>query len=159
MAEFGDRYLIFVDNLQIEFGKKTGTPLKIRKEDKLYISQAVRFNVYRAPADNDILIDREWKKAGYDRSMVKVYACHLTVQQDGVVVVCELGMAAAAVQPFLKIHEEWFFGMDHTMTVKMHVKRDPDFPYLPRFGLQFLLPLSEGRNVEYYGYGPFESLH
>lgn len=157
MAEFGDRYLIFVDNLQIEFGKKTGTPLKIRKEDKLYISQAVRFNVYRAPADNDILIDREWKKAGYDRSMVKVYACHLTVQQDGVVVVCELGMAAAAVQPFLKIHEEWFFGMDHTMTVKMHVKRDPDFPYLPRFGLQFLLPLSEGRNVEYYGYGPFES--
>ncbi|MDD6032429.1 MAG: beta-galactosidase small subunit, partial [Oscillospiraceae bacterium] len=36
------------------------------------------------------------------------------------------------------------------------VKRDMEFPYLPRFGLRLHLPKSMDQ-VEYYGYGPNES--
>ena len=68
-----------------------------------------------------------------------------------------MSVAAIFVQPFLRIKTEWVFRNDDSIEVKMHVIKNMDFPYLPRFGLEFRLPKSEGKTVEYYGYGPFEN--
>jgi len=150
-------YMINVGHLTVEFGKKTGTPLSIMKNGEKYIDTPVKLNIYRAPTDNDATINIEWEKAGYNRITSKVYSCDLETNGDSVSVICNMSVAAIYVQPFLRIRTEWIFGNDDSIVVKMHVIRNMDFPYLPRFGLEFRLPKSEGKTVEYYGYGPHEN--
>lgn len=150
-------YLINVGHMTVEFGKKTGTPLSIMINGEKYIDTPVKLNIYRAPSDNDATINIEWEKAGYNRITSKVYSCNVKTDGDRVTVLCDMSVAATFIQPFLRIKGEWIFKNDDTITVKMHVVRNMEFPYLPRFGLEFRLPKSEKKAVEYYGYGPYES--
>ena len=150
-------FIIKTGHMTVEFSKKTGTPLSIMKNGEKYIEKPVKLNIYRAPIDNDATINIEWEKAGYNRITSKVYSCNVETDSDSVTVVCNMSISAIFVQPFLRIKTKWIFGSDDSIVVKMHVVRDADFPYLPRFGLEFRLPKSEGKTVEYYGYGPYES--
>jgi len=157
VVEMQKSFIIKTGYLMVEFGKKTGTPLSIMKNGEKYIDTPVKLNVYRAPIDNDATINIEWEKAGYNRITTKVYSCNVEADGDSVTVICNMSVAAIFVQPFLRIKAEWIFGSDHSIVVKMHVIKNMDFPYLPRFGLEFRLPKSDGKTVEYYGYGPSES--
>ena len=51
---------------------------------------------------------------------------------------------------------EWIITSDGAIQVKMDVKRDLEFPMLPRFGIRLFLN-RDFDNVEYYGIGPEES--
>ena len=157
VVEMQKSFIIKTGHMTVEFGKKTGTPLSIMKNGEKYIEAPVKLNIYRAPIDNDAIINVEWEKAGYNRITSKVYSCCVETEGDSVTVVCDMSVAAIFVQPFLRIKSEWIFGSDDSIVVKMHVVKNADFPYLPRFGLEFRLPKSEGKTVEYYGYGPYEN--
>lgn len=157
VTETPKTFVVEAGSLRVEFGKKTGTPLSIMKNGEAYIDIPVRYNVYRAPADNDATINTEWERAGYNRIATKVYSCVAKEEADCVKITCDMSIAAVHIQPFLRISAEWSFRADNSIEVKMHVVRNEEFPYLPRFGLEFHLPKSDGKNVEYYGYGPCES--
>ena len=56
----------------------------------------------------------------------------------------------------LDIETVWTVDADGVITVDMDVKRNPEFPALPRFGLRLFLPKAM-ENVSYCGIGPNES--
>ena len=154
-------------DFRYEFGKKEGNFLRMERDGRPCITAPVEWNVWRAPTDNDRNIVTEWRKAGYDRSTVKVYRAEAKVRQNTAVITCEFSIAAPVIQPFLRLHAVWSVNAAGQVKLSLEGKRDPVFPFLPRFGLRFFLPAAAGRDgsaedsgsmpVTYYGYGPHES--
>jgi beta-galactosidase len=65
-------------------------------------------------------------------------------------------MTAAVIQRILVIESVWTIGKDGILDGKLHVKKDMEFPELPRFGLRLFLPQTMDE-VTYYGLGPIEN--
>ena len=138
----------------------------MEKNGEACITAPVEWNVWRAPTDNDRNIVLEWRKAGYDRSTVKVYRTEAKVRQNVATITCDFSIAAPVVQPFLRLHAVWSINAEGQVKLVLEGKRDTVFPFLPRFGLKFCLPVTtengekaEAKDVpvSYFGYGPHES--
>jgi beta-galactosidase len=56
----------------------------------------------------------------------------------------------------LSISTEWNIADNGCVSVNIQVERNMEMPFLPRFGLRLFLP-EYMDNVEYFGYGPYES--
>ena len=54
------------------------------------------------------------------------------------------------------IDADWTIAPDGSVALRMHVMRDTDFPFLPRFGLRLFVP-KPMRQIAYCGLGPNES--
>ncbi len=156
LTETQECYRIENERFCYEFGKETAAFLKMSYGGKEQITAPLQFSTYRAPTDNDVRIDKEWKKAGYDRSVVKVYHTEAKERAGLVVISCDFSIAAVFIQPFLRCHAEWSINGSGEVMLSLTAQRDPEFPFLPRFGLLFSLP-EENDRVSYYGYGPYES--
>ena len=154
------------ENFRYEFGKKEGNFIRMEKNGEACITAPVEWNVWRAPTDNDRNIVLEWRKAGYDRSTVKVYRVEAKVRQNVAVITCDFSIAAPVIQPFLHLHAVWSINAAGQVKLVLEGKRNTVFPFLPRFGLKFclLVTAENGEKTEagdvpvsYFGYGPHES--
>ena len=167
LTETPRAFFVAGKDFRYEFGKIEGNFLHMEKNGRECIAAPVEWNVFRAPIDNDRYIISEWEKAGYNRDVVKVYGAEAKLRQNIVTITCDLSIAAPAVQPFLHLHAVWSINAAGQVKLSLDGKRNPIFPFLPRFGLKFCLPVSErmkeeGKNagdmpVSYFGYGPHES--
>ena len=66
-----------------------------------------------------------------------------------------MGLFADSIQRILTIETVWTIYPNGGIGVSMHVKKDTEFPVLPRFGLRLFLPKSM-QQTEFYGMGPME---
>lgn len=129
----------------------------IRKGEKEYLIRPMEYNIWRAPTDNDRKIRLEWERAGYDRTKVRTYTTEARLREDGSAeLVTELSLSAVHIQRILNIKASWLIHRDGCIQVKLDVKKDMEFPFLPRFGLRLFLDQSLDR-VRYCGMGPDES--
>ena len=130
---------------------------RIEKDGKEYITRPIEYNIWRAPADNDRRIRLEWERAGYDRTRVRTYSTEAHLLKDGSAeLVTELSVSAVHIQRILNIRSRWLISMDGQIRVELNVKKDMEFPFLPRFGLRLFLDKSFCQ-VRYCGMGPEES--
>ena len=67
-----------------------------------------------------------------------------------------ISLTAPAVQPVMTMEAVWRIDNGGGIRVSMDVKKDKEFPELPRFGLRLFLD-GEMDDVSYYGMGPEES--
>ena len=67
-----------------------------------------------------------------------------------------LSIAAVYIQRILDIKASWTVRADGTVDAVFEVRKNPEFPFLPRFGLRMFLPKSMS-GVTYCGIGPAES--
>jgi len=114
------------------------------------------FNIWRAPTDNDRNIRLNWQKAGYDRTIVRVYESFCAVDDGCAVIRAKLSVSAIYMQRILEISAMWRIGSDGSIYTEFDCKRNTELPFLPRFGLRMFLPESMN-SVSYLGYGPYES--
>lgn len=129
----------------------------IRKGEQEYLTRPMEYNIWRAPTDNDRRIRLEWQRAGYDRIRVRTYATEVHLREDGSAeLVTELSLSAVHIQRILNIKASWLIHTDGSIRVKLDVKKDMEFPFLPRFGLRLFLDKGLDR-VRYCGMGPEES--
>ena len=130
---------------------------EIKKGEKEYLTHPMEYNIWRAPTDNDRKIRLEWERAGYDRTKVRTYTTEARLREDGSAeLVTELSLSAVHIQRILNIKASWLIHRDGCIQVKLDVKKDMEFPFLPRFGLRLFLDQSLDR-VRYCGMGPDES--
>ena len=107
----------------------------IRKGEKEYLIRPMEYNIWRAPTDNDRKIRLEWERAGYDRTKVRTYTTEARLREDGSAeLVTELSLSAVHIQRILNIKASWLIHRDGCIQVKLDVKKDMEFPFLPRFG-------------------------
>lgn len=152
-----DRYLTISDeNYVYIFNKLTGLFESMKSRNKEFFTAPMELNIWRAPTDNDRKIKLEWMNAHYDQSYARAYETTYEAKEGTVIVRSVIGLMAPTVQKILEVKADWEIMLDGSVTVKMDVERDMEFPMLPRFGLRLFLN-SEFADVTYSGIGPEES--
>lgn len=152
-----DRYL-FVngEHFAYTYNKLTGCFVDMVFENAAIIERPMEYNIWRAPTDNDRYIKNQWKEAGYDRAISRAYETFCEVKDGRVEIKTVLSVTAAVIQRILTVEALWTIGKDGIVDGKLDVKKDGEFPELPRFGLRLFLPKAMDR-VTYYGLGPVEN--
>ncbi len=152
------RIEVRTDQFRLVYDTFTGTPVSLRVGERELWERPVEYNVWRAPTDNDRRIRLEWEKAGYDRIQVRTYQTEVREEPErgGVVISTELSIGAVWRQPFLRLLASWRIEATGEISVQLQGKKDPEFPFLPRFGLRFFLPKAMNQ-LSYCGMGPMES--
>ncbi len=144
------------DNYTYTFNKLTGAFDRIVVNQISRLEKPLEFNIWRAPADNDRNIVHEWKKAGYDRAMTRVYETAVTAEPGETLIRCRMAIHAIQIQHILDMDVTWTIFGNGALDVSIAAVRNTQLPFLPRFGLRLFLPKDYDK-VTYLGYGPYES--
>ena len=120
------------------------------------IGKPMEINIWRAPTDNDIRIREEWGKAFYDCASARTYGTSWWETENGITIYCPTSVCAPSVQKIMDIDAFWTVRRAGSIAVRMKVRKNPEFPELPRFGLRLFLDPAMN-NVTYCGLGPYES--
>ncbi len=121
------------------------------------LASAVRPTVWRAPTDNDRNIRHHWQGRGFRDAAVKCYECAVTASDaSSVTVTAKLSMSSAVQRPFLWLDAAYTFHAEGGVTLSYRAKVADNAPFLPRFGVEFLMP-EENESLRYFGRGPVES--
>ncbi len=136
--------------------KRTGLFSQLTYESREYLDRPMELNIWRAPTDNDRYIKEEWKRAQYDRAYARAYDTKVCQKDSGLEIRSRLSMGAATVQPMLWAEAVWQVEADGGLGVSLFVKRNMEFPELPRFGIRLFLN-RELDQASYCGLGPYES--
>ena len=152
-----DRFLsIRSDTFFYVYNKLSGLFEQLSVDGEELLETPMELNIWRAPTDNDRKIKQEWIDAGYDRSKARTYDTHWEMNGEGIRIYSTVSVAAVAIQKVLDIEAVWKIYRTGEISVKMHVKKDREFPQLPRFGIRLFLR-GEYENLKFYGLGPHES--
>ncbi len=138
------------------YDKRTGLFTGMVHENVSLLEKPMEFNIWRAPTDNDRNIRHKWMAAQYHRTVTRAYDTQVRVGKQAVVIETVLSISAVYIQRILDVNACWTIGSDGTLDAAFTVKKNPEFPFLPRFGLRLFLPGAMER-VEYCGIGPAES--
>lgn len=138
------------------FDKRTGLFSSMEYKGKPLLLKPMEINIFRAPTDNDRSIKKEWLRAHYDKTVSRAYLTTYCKEESDIVITCHSSLASDTLQPVLLMDTSWRIHSSGSITIQMQVRKNPEFPYLPRFGLRLFLPKNL-RNVSYYGMGPMES--
>lgn len=138
------------------FDKKSGVFSSMCFSGNELLMQPMNFNIWRAPTDNDSNIKARWYDAHYDTAASRAYKTAYDISGTDVTIDCICSLSAPSVQKMMDISARWTIAADGLIRAKIDVKRNMDFPELPRFGLRLFLPNTLDR-ITYYGIGPYES--
>ena len=152
-----DRFLsIRSDTFFYVYNKLSGLFEQLSIDGEELLETPMELNIWRAPTDNDRKIKQEWMDAGYDRSKARAYDVQWKREGKCVIIYSTMSVAAVALQRVLDIKAVWEISNRGAISVKMQVKKNMEFPQLPRFGIRLFLK-EEYENLKYYGLGPHES--
>lgn len=152
-----DRYLtVRTNTFEYIYNKLTGLFQELNRGGCKVLTKPMEINIWRAPTDNDRKIKAEWMNAHYDQSAARAYETTYENQGGTVVIQSSMSVVAATVQRILNIHATWKIHSDGEINVKMEVRKDMEFPELPRFGIRLFLEKAFDK-VTFYGIGPEES--
>ena len=156
VEESARRISVFSEGFRYEFDKFTGLFESMVVKNKSLLTRPMQWNIYRAPTDNDRLMAPKWKAVGYDRATVKVYDTKVSSTENGVQISLHAGIAAVAIKRIVDITACFKIDAQGRVDISMECSRDTRMPFLPRFGIRLFMPKSFSE-VEYFGWGPYES--
>lgn len=152
-----NRYLyISTESFSYVYNKLTGVFRSLSLQGEELLDRPIEVNVWRAPTDNDRKLKLKWMEARYHQASTRAYDTTYEVQNDQVIIHSEMSVGAMVVQKMMDIDAIWTVSNTGKISVKMDVKRNMEFPELPRFGLRLFLK-KDFNEVTYYGMGPYES--
>ncbi|MDO5336495.1 MAG: glycoside hydrolase family 2 TIM barrel-domain containing protein [Eubacteriales bacterium] len=148
--------VIHTQHFTYVYSKLKGLFEKIDFQGKSFLDKPMEISIWRAPTDNDCQIREEWQKARYDRTQCRAYETTYHFTETAVEIRSVMSVLAASVQWMLDIDVIWQILPQGSISMRMKVKRNTEFPELPRFGIRLFLP-QDVKKVSYYGMGPQES--
>lgn len=108
--------------------------------------------------DNDRVIKNKWRELEWDKLTRQTYETKLVTCEDTEAVVEIKGVLSAKYRPpVIEFTEKYTITADGNLRFSVDAKLTrEDYPFLPRFGLELMMPEGNER-MAYYGYGPMES--
>ena len=156
ISESDKEFVIKGKDFEYTFDRNTGNFAGIAVNGQELLDAPCDKTIWRAPTDNDRNIKREWLRAHYDMTYERTYETSCIIKEGYAVISCSSSLSAPTIQPVLRINTEWTVSAKGTITARMHVAKNPEFPMLPKFGVRMILR-EDMRNVNYIGMGPYES--
>jgi beta-galactosidase len=96
-------------------------------------------------------------KEGYDRLETKVYSSTIASRDEQhIAIKVDFSLGGYITKPVLRGNCLWTVYGSGDIVLHTQVKIRDGLPFLPRFGLQLVMPKGN-ELVEYFGYGPHES--
>lgn len=131
--------------------------ISITKNNVELISAMPKFNVWRAPTDNDRNIKYKWFAEGIDRAFMRVYKAEVEKQTEtSVDIAVDFSLGGYINLPLLHGKAVWSVAGTGEISLNTKIKVRENLVFLPRFGLQLQMPKG-AEEVEYFGNGPHES--
>lgn len=144
------------ENFTYLFDKCTGLFSQIYYAGKEYLDRPMELNIWRAPTDNDMYIKKEWQRARYDYAYTRAYHTMVYQTEEHVIIKSTVSMLADSVQRMMDLQMTWRIDNNGEICINILVKRNLEFPVLPRFGIRLFLK-KDFDQITYYGMGPWES--
>lgn len=155
-----DRQAIYIQDRETVYtvNKITGELSSIVVGDTELLSAPLRFNLWRAPTDNDRIVRKEWERLCFDRMETSLRG--LTQEQinpTGAAVIARYTVGASSLPVFADLTVRYVFLSGEGVTVNHElILRRISAVTLPRVGLQFSMP-KEFASLRYFGLGPMEA--
>ena len=156
VEETAARLRITGAEFQHTFDRQAGVFSQLRFRGENLLFAPMRWNVWRAPTDNDINIKEQWRHCGYDTAYVRIYSSGWHVEGGDVVIEASLALCADSKPNPLYADVRWTVNRLGEVRVDAQVRVAENAAPLPRFGLRLFLD-SAYHTAEYLGYGPGES--
>jgi len=139
------------------FDRARGILENILDNGKKMLAAPAHINVWRAPTDNDRNIRHQWQNAAFHRAQEKCYSFVVAEQsEEKVVLTAKLSLGGYTNAPILHTDVDYVITNRGELTVNFDVKVSPKAPFLPRFGLELVMP-EMNEKLAYFGRGPMES--
>ncbi len=138
------------------FSRATGLFDRMELGGKELLSCPMELNIWRAPTDNDRNIKNSWYHAQYHQARLRAYGAEILRRGEIVTVSFPVALTAPAVQRILEGTLSWRIYPGGEISMILDVRKNQDFPMLPRLGLRMFLP-KETDNVTWFGLGPMEN--
>jgi beta-galactosidase len=130
------------------FNLELGTFVSISRNGIEMLAAPPTFNIWRAPIDNDMFIVKKWRKEGYDRAGLKLYdAKWKQISDHGVQIDVAYSLGATDRYPILQGKAVWSIHNNGAIKLKTQVEVREGLPYLPRFGMEMIMPASDHMKV------------
>ena len=157
----GSRYItVRGESFEYIYDSLTGLFCQLNVKGIPVLDRPMEINIWRAPTDNDRKLKQQWYDAHYDQAFFRAYDIRCEKMQEGkdssIVLHSKMSVAAVTVQRILNMDACWTIDPSGKIALKMSVRKDMEFPQLPRFGLRLFLQ-KRFQQVSYCGYGPMES--
>ena len=156
ISESDTEFVVSGSNFEYTFDRNTGNFAGIAVDGQELLAAPCDKTIWRAPTDNDRNIKNEWFRAHYDMISERTYDTSCIIKDSCAVITCTSCLSAPTVQPVLRINAEWTISAEGTITARMHVTKNSEFPMIPRFGVRMILR-EDMQNINYIGMGPYES--
>ena len=156
IGQTASHIVITGDAFRYTFNKRTGMFDSLCHSQRELLTRPISYNVWRAPTDNDRNIRYTWEEAGYDRPLVRVYTADACMEGTSAVITCTLSLAAVYRQRIMTLDARITVAPDGRIDMTFAGEKNPEMPFLPRFGLRLFLPKGMDK-ATYFGYGPHES--
>ncbi|TCP91221.1 beta-galactosidase [Cricetibacter osteomyelitidis] len=145
---------IQIENREVQyvFDKLKGIVSRIQQNGENLLQQPLDFNIWRAPLDNDSLIKAHWISAGYNKTESRAYTISWEKQENCVQIRAKCGLVAVSKARILTLDVCYSVFADGQLSIEIQAEKAPHLPFLPRFGLRFLLE-KDFQQTEYFGYG------
>ncbi len=154
-----EKYLeIFAGDTGYLFEKRTGRLSTVVHDGKTLLCEPAKFQVWRAPTDNDRNIKNDWYRDGYHDMEQYTLGYEVIDSEDGYSkqISFDIVFGSAFRTPQMKIKALYTATSDGKLRAEFGVKVRPGMSFMPRFGLQFTMP-ADCERMSYFGYGPYES--
>lgn len=147
---------ILGDNFTYCFDKRKGLFDKMEFNDIRLLEKPMEFNAFRAPTDNDCAVKGDWLKFHLNELITKVYATKVSKTEDFIVISNHSALGWYAYHNTFELFNKIYVYKSGQVKINSKVIVADKRPYLPRFGLRLFMD-NGFSEVEYYGYGPYES--
>jgi len=145
---------VSVGALTYNFNKRISAIDSIVKDGKEILEKPMEFNFFRAPVDNDVM-KGDWYRAHLNDPITKGYET-IVSSGGGKVEICHKQSVGWSIhQPIAYMTVRYSF-REKGMDIHCDVETGNKVTFLPRFGIRIFLS-EKYDEVNYYGYGPYES--
>lgn len=120
---------------------------------KEYLEKPMEYNMTRAETDNDICMRETWEKAGYYHIRSRVKEWSIEEKEGELSISAHITFTPLHRQPCVELESTWEIKKSGSLTVSVNGKRNPLYPWIPRFGMRLFLDRSF-EMADYVGYGP-----
>ncbi len=148
-------YRICANGVSYVFDRRRAEIASVCKNGVELLDRPIRFNFFRAPTDNDSQRG-DWHRLHLCDYDVKVRETSASVENGSAVINARMSFGWNILQPFGEISVRFTVSPDGSLNVHADLETGEKVTMLPRFGIRLFVPKSFGE-VEYYGYGPYES--
>lgn len=146
---------ILAGGVEYRFNKRISAFDSIIVNGEEMLDRPTEFNFFRAPIDNDIMRN-DWYRAHLNDYTARNYGVYLQKSERGAEIKLRQSFGWSIHQPFAYMDVLYTVTPDGALSIKCSAEMSNKVTFLPRFGIRLFLP-QRFRQIEYFGYGPYES--